>query len=224
MKSLVALGLGMTPEPWPDWLLERFHQGVEGEPVVLAKLREHWNLWTPEKKSFITWDDGQPLVEMPVGTTVIIRGHADALGSRYRKQVGDPALLGFHVVEVKCVTAGYAEEVLRTLPELYHWQMSVYGQALGWPVVLVLGVKGDDGTVDHIIEAPPLKLKTLAEIKLRVMEIERCIRDGEWPKCDYKQWPCRFPELCDDPNPEPTENWELEDRLAESLVEIRGRN
>lgn len=225
MKSLVALGLGMTPVDWPDWLYRKFQEGIDGEPVVVDMLRENWRIVDEEEGHYYQWHDGQLFVEVPVGTRVVIRGHGDAIGTCYKTPVyeygesewetGDKRL-----IEVKCCSAEYARVVLRTLPLMYKVQVSVYGGFYGLPIMLVIGVKDKDGKVVNIlsqmIDEPPM---TMAQVKQRVMQIESWIGDGELPDCDYRQWPCAFPYLCDEPmyGNEATRDEDLEEMLAKSI-------
>ena len=196
----------MTPEPFPSWLLQRFAEGVAGEPVVLDTLRRRgWQIRSE-----------QHTVQLRIGSGLMVRGHIDAVGD----PPGTRHEQAERLVEVKCVSPGYAEEIERALPPLYHWQMAVYGRVMGLPVTLVLGVKDEDGEV-QVVKEMPVDVAGVVAVKLRVMEIERHIAAGTWPECSYRQFPCPFPELCDDPVPEGTEDWELEARLRESLVHVR---
>jgi len=194
----------MTPEPFPGWLLEKFAQGVEGEPVVLDQLRrDGWDIYGEQHECVLRF-----------GSKIIVRGHLDALGV-------PPWDRQERVVEVKCVSPDYAVEIRRALPPLYHWQMAVYRHVMGLPVMLMLGVKDDDGKVAYLTEQDNVQVAGLVAVKLRVMQIEQHISDGTWPSCSYRMFPCPFPELCDDEAPEATEDWELEAKLRESLVHVR---
>jgi hypothetical protein len=192
----------MTPEPFPGWLLEKFQEGIDGEPVVVNKLQQNgWDIYGRQHE-----------VNLRFGSKIVVRGHLDGCGRLH----GGPE----RVVEVKCVSEGYADEIRRALPPLYHWQCAVYGRVLGLPVTLALGIKDDDGWVQQV-ECIDLAIAGVVAVKLRVMSIEQHIRDGTWPSCSYRMFPCPFPELCDDEAPEATEDWELEAKLRESLVAIR---
>ena len=204
-KVLVAIGMGMTPEPPPAWLLPKFDQGIAGEPVVKRMLEGMgWKVYAD-----------QHLVQLRIGSRFMVRGHLDCLMTK--GHVGEH---GERVGEIKCVSRAYRDEIVKVLPPLYHWQCAVYGRVLGLPVTLVLGVKDEAGNVEHV-ELIDVDVAGPVAVKMRVYSIERHIADGTWPACSYRQFPCPFPELCDDPVPEATEDWELEERLAESLVGIR---
>lgn len=212
VRALVAEQIGMTPEPVPQWMLEKWAEGVAGEPVVLGMLKDRWRIVGEGEGWHLVWDDGQVLVEMPVGEKVIVRGHCDGVGTKYINGDGRR-----RVLEVKCVSRGFAEDIRRTLPPRYMWQCSVYGRGLGMDVVLVLGVKDDDGRVVSVEEIDA-EIVGAAAVKLRVIGLEQCIEEGVLPPCSYRQYPCPFPELCEDIGvPEPTEEWDLEERLRESL-------
>lgn len=231
VKSLVALGMGMTPEPHPDWLLRKFDEGIAGEPVVVDMLRPNWRIADEKEGHYYQWHDGQMLVEVPVGRHVIIRGHADAIGTCFLAPVyeygetewetGDKRL-----IEVKCTTEDYGAVVLKKLPPLYAWQVSTYGGFFGLPVMLALGIKDGDGQVVNVvtqmIDKPPY---TMSQVKQRVIGIESCVKSGELPVCDYKQWPCPFSWLCDDvAGVEGTKDGEILGKLEESIVMVRQRS
>lgn len=208
-KALVALGIGQTPQDFPDWLYERFEQGVTGESVVLDDLRDCYTIMDQSEGHYLPWDDGQLYVEIPIGQHIIVRGHADGIGTCYKVFVYEYGEDGEktgtkRVIEVKCVSEGYGHDVLKSLPNTWAWQLSIYGRFYELPGLLALGIKGEKGTenegkvvnvVTELIDDLPYTMK---DIKLRVIELERCIENGEYPDCDYKQWPCPFPWLCDD--------------------------
>lgn len=229
MKSLVALGLGNNPEPHPDWLLQKFAEGVAGELVVIGMLRENWRIVDESEGHNYTWHDGQILVEVPVGTQVTIRGHADALGTCYKAvvpeygesdwQVGEKRL-----IEVKCVSEDYAPVVLKNLPYYYLVQVVVYSHYVGFPPMLVLGVKDEEGQVKYLLSEMLDDLPIgIRDVKMRVMEIEEWIAKGELPPCDHPTWPCQFSWMCDSPGGPATEDWELEETLQRSLDMVRER-
>lgn len=204
VKSLVALGMGMTPSDHPAWLYEKFQQGIDGEPVVIDMLKSNWRIMDEREGHYYNWDDGQLYVEVPVGQHVTIRGHADGIGTCYKAPVlelgesewvtGDK-----RVIEVKCVSEDYARVILDTLPPLYEVQVSVYGGFFKLPVMLALGIKDNDGKVVNVVtqmwDEPPM---SMSQVKQRVMFIEQCIAEGELPECSHKQYPCPFQFLCDD--------------------------
>lgn len=229
-KALVALGIGQTPQDFPDWLYERFQQGVDGEPVVLKKLGENWRMMDETDHQY-QWDDGQLYVEIPVGERIVIRGHADGIGVCYKAPVlelgesewvtGDKRL-----IEVKYATEDYAEVILKIPPVMYEWQISVYGGFYGLLGMLAIGIKRDGVVVNVVTQMWDKLPYSMKDIKLRVIELERMIENGEYPDCDYKQWPCPFPWLCDEVTdakgrPRTGDN-ELAGVLEQSL-QIRGK-
>lgn len=229
MKSLVAMGLGHKPEPHPDFLLKRFQQGVDGEPVVLKMLSENWVLeYEASSMHWLKWHDGQILVEMPVGQHVTIRGHADGIGKCFKAPVleygeSDWVPGEVRMIEVKCVTEDYARVLLKKLPFYYIVQVAVYSQVLGFPPMLALGIKDDDGVVQHVVTEMIEPELTLREVKQRVMEIEGWVERGELPKCDHPNWPCQYSWMCDSPGGPVTEDWELESKLQESIDLVKAR-
>lgn len=232
MKALVALGLGHAGTNFPDWLYERFQEGIDGEPWVINKLRENWRIMDPREGHQHQWHDDQLYVEIPVGQHIIIRGHADGIGTCFLAPVyedgygetewhtGDKRL-----IEVKCATEDNTTVVLRTLPSLYAWQISVYGGFFHLPVMLAIGVKDQQtrelvNVVTQMWDELPY---SMSQIKMRVMEIEQWIAKEELPNCDHKQWPCPYQWLCDNVIGERTPDDMIEQRLAESIVMVQQR-
>lgn len=232
MKALVALGLGHTGTDFPDWLYERFAEGVAGEPWVIDQLRSNWRIMDEREGHNYQWDDGQLYVEINVGSGIVIRGHADGIGTCFLSPVYEDGYgeTEWHtgdkrVIEVKCATEDYTTTVLRGLPELYAWQISVYGGFFHLPAMLAIGVKDQQtrelvNVVTQMWDEMPY---TMAQVKMRVMEIESWIDKGELPNCDHKQWPCPYQWLCDDVIGERTTDDMIEQRLAESIVMVQQR-
>jgi hypothetical protein len=229
MKTLVALGLGHQPDPHPDWLLRKFQEGIDGEPVVIETLSENWVFEKEEGSGhWLKWHDGQPLIEVPVGTNVIIRGHADGIGTCFKNPVyeygeSDWVVGEKRLVEVKCVSEGYAREVLRKLPFYYVVQIATYSHAVGFPPMLALGIKDGNGRVVNVTTEMLEPELTMAQIKRRVIEIEGWIERGELPPCDHPVWPCPFSWMCDTPGGPGTEDWELEEMLQKSIDRVKAR-
>lgn len=231
IKSLVALGLGITPSDHPDWLLTKFQQGIDDEPVVLDMLRPNWVIMDEQTGHYYEWDDGQLYVQVNVGTRVVIRGHADGIATCYKAPVYDTdwKVRDKRVVEVKCVTEDYGHTIIQKLPPMYAWQVSVYGGFYQLPVMLALGIKDDTGTVVNVVTEMIDELPyTMGQVKARVMYAEQCIESGELPNCDAKMWPCPFAWLCDDvvdgPNNPRTGDGELLGKLEESVATVRVRS
>lgn len=229
MKSLVALGLGHKPEPHPDWLLKRFQEGVDGEPVVIDMLSENWVFEHDYDSShWLMWDKGQILVEVPVGQRVVIRGHADGLATCFKVPVYEHGECEWvagdrRLVEIKCVSEDYARVLLRKLPFYYIVQIVVYSKALGFHPMLALGIKDENGEVINVVTQMIEPELTMGAVKARVVEIEKWIDKGELPPCDHPNWPCQFPWMCDSPGGPGTEDWELEAKLQESIEIVKAR-
>jgi hypothetical protein len=249
MKALAALGLGNEPEPYPEWLQKRFDQGSRGESVVLAKLRDAFDkdmavnggAWTTvdEKSGHqYQWHGGQLLVEIPVGERIVIRGHADGLGELYSRPLDSPfQLREKRLIEVKTTSEAYAQATIDSLSQtdfhttaalknMYAYQTSSYAWYFGLKILLVMGIKDQNGDVERIrvkgLDKPPV---TLGQVKRRVIEIERRIRVGDMGRCDVKNWPCQFSWLCDGVigGEEGTRDEDLEKALQDSLVMVRQR-
>lgn len=234
VKSLVALGIGMTPTDFPDWLYEKFQQGIDGEPVVIDMLRDNWRIMDQEEGHNLQWHDGQLYVEVNVGTRVVIRGHADGIGTCYKApimQYGETEWVtgDTRLIEVKCVTEDYTRVVLNDPPMMYQVQVSVYGGYFGLPVMMALGIKDADGKVVNVVTQMVDELPlTMAQVKRRAMFIESCIESGELPSCDVRQFPCPFSWICDDvidaPGKPRTKDQDVEALLAKSIERVRVRS
>lgn len=225
-KSLILLGRGESPAPHPDWLLQKFDEGIAGEPIVIGmipklevdgakiKLLHYGDINLPVDES------GQWVVEKSmVGVTV--RGHVDGIGTVSSLAIGSEFTLRERVVvEVKCCSPDYAKVVLRKLPLVYAIQISLYMHTLQMKCLLVIGIKDDDGKVVRLegkwIHEPPL---TLGQIAARIMRIEKGIKAGQIGECDYAMFPCPFYFLgCDDSRDANTTPVEMvEDKVLESL-------
>lgn len=191
VKGLVAARLGMEPGPHPDWLLEKFAQGNVNEPIILMMLEEnhHVSMWTDlelEAAGYVL-DDGQVLVELPVGSGVRIRGHLDGIGDD-----GDVV----YVVEAKAFGESfwdkYDKEGITGFP-YYSAQLAIYMAATGLPGLFVIGRKDTDGVVNEIrvthFDEPPVNVGL---VKAKVAKVERAAASGELPGCDVKQYPCQW--------------------------------
>lgn len=179
---------------------------------------------------------GQWNCEIPVGDEVVIRGKLDGLGKLYAL----PVELGekYHwqagltkcVVEVKFFGSDYwakfKKEGIDGFP-YYATQVSLQMAATGLPCAFLLGLKGEpdaekgDGkpTVKDVavtwFTQPPIELSAL---KAKVARVESLIYENEYPKCDYKMWPCKFLHLHSEE--ERQEVLELDDVELEELSRL----
>lgn len=216
--ALVRASHGITGELPPDFMLEKFQQGHDNEPIILGQLNrmdgyQLFDDWELEDEFGGPLHDGQVRLEIPVGDRIIIRQHFD----QFTKIIGDESGVdvGFAPVEAKALAPStyktYQRVGLGFLPN-YPWQVAIAGWATGihyvnkgysgtddtppfCPVVLAVGEKDDDGVVQegkvhvHIVDEPPY---SLAQIKMRAMEVLAKVEAGGMPECDWAQWPCPF--------------------------------
>lgn len=216
-SHLVRCGLGYTPEPPPDFMLERFAEGDRAEPVILNWLNTKggWAIWDAYKMDQIAEQfggsvaeregaDPQLELEIPVGKNAVIRVHPDGIATCFmlsretqerwpNLQTGEEV-----VVEVKALGKDflkkYKREGLNAFP-YYAYQVSIEMAATGLPCLFVVGEKDENGDVqeDKIVwdlyREPPY---TLPQLKVRVMKILAAINRGEIPECDIAMYPCGF--------------------------------
>lgn len=196
-RELVAHRRGMDGNPTPDWLQVRFDEGHEWEDKILARMDEDNGL---------SLNLHQHQTRLDVGKHAIVRGSIDAyddLGT-----VVDAKFLGpdlFNMLRSKGLSA---------FPH-YWWQQGVYAHGMvaeGYKVdniCLAMGLKdiegeGDDRKIVGIKEMHYLwvgidKLPTVAQIKARVMRLEKLAAAEGWPECPTPfQYPCPFEWLHED--------------------------
>ena len=182
IKALVAHGLGLSPSDHPDWLLEKFAEGDEGEQPILDLVAEKYNM---------VISDQQKEYEIPVGSKAVIRCHIDGIGTQTVSGVGYEV-----VVEAKAIT----ESTLKVLEnkgieEMAYMavQLSIEMAATKLPGLLACGIKDDEGKVVSLqtfsFDTPPV---SLGKIKAKVLKLVGLIDEGVLPSCDYAQYPCQF--------------------------------
>lgn len=220
IQSLYYSRTGVEPAPHPDWLLKAFRKGVENEPVILDMLYSTTD-WRRDETPRL---GAQSEVMLPVGKSVMIRGHIDDVGKRALVLAGDGThIFDTRVVEAKALSESYWQKIKKhgivSVP-FYAMQLSVYMAATGLPGLFVVGHKDEDGVVQRVtpllVDEFPVPL---SKIKMKVMQVEKCVRNGEPPGCDYIQYPCQFYYLHD--GEELTDRKpvvEVEDDLLDSLA------
>ncbi len=192
-RELVAHRRGMVGSPPPDWLQVRFDEGHDWEARILARVEEDQG---------VSLGLAQHQTILEVGKKAAVRGSIDAyddLGT-----VVDAKFLGPDLFE-KLKNGG-----IQTSPH-YWWQQGVYAHGMraeGFKVdniCLAMGLKnivgkGEDREVTgiaamHYLWVDVFELPTVAQIKARVMGIERMAGKpaDEWPDCPQPfQYPCAF--------------------------------
>jgi hypothetical protein len=213
IRSLVASGRGVMPQPPPDWMQEKFDEGHAAEPVLESMAMEslgHRPFGRPRKVrlSFDTTHGGPIIVSGEVDNYSLDEGAVD---------VGIPDLIH----EYKAMGKSYVdsirklggtpttEQVLEVLPAPYRTQISVYmhGAARRFgkmiPVALVIGEKDEGGVVRSIlpivmIREPPVPLEDIEKRASHIVNMVIADGDGEFPDCDVAQYPCGHFFLHDD--------------------------
>lgn len=210
--SLTRCGAGLTPEATPQSMLDRWAQGVVGEPQILAMVsRKGWKLLGPADKDMQQWqwgEDNQPQLELRVGK-VVIRCHPDGIGQCYigRAETGgawtDHGDLIYipefnktgdrRVVEAKLLRPSMDHHTFAP----YKWQMSIEMAASGLPGLWAIGQKDDNGKLVEgpegvQLEAVDVPDYSLLDIKRRALLIYRAVREGEFLECDARDFPCGY--------------------------------
>lgn len=198
-RRLVAHRRGIHAQPVPDWLQVRFDEGHDWEDKILAR-------WEDDNTGSLF--AAQMTTGLEVGKHAMVRGSID--GYDDRGTIVDAKFLGPDLFE-RLKNGG-----LSAFPH-YEWQQAVYAhgmRAAGYKVdniCLAMGLKdiegeGDDRRIVGIKEMSYLwvdvaELPTVAQIKARVMRIEKLAAKGgdEWPDCPTPfEYPCPFDWLHED--------------------------
>ncbi|GIV04087.1 MAG: hypothetical protein KatS3mg015_2917 [Fimbriimonadales bacterium] len=188
VRALWAARRGMSPVEHPDWLMEKFAEGVRAEPVILDLLTEHLRKIDDDADCF----DFQQEIEIPVLPNVIIRGHIDAKARLHERT---------KLIEVKALAESTYERLMSAIDNgefadafpQYAYQLSCYMQALKLEGLLVVGIKDENGDVARIdlrdFAEPPVPLR---RIKKRIVDLERMAEDMSMPACSVDLFPCQF--------------------------------
>lgn len=217
LGHLVRCRLGVTPDPAPEFMQNAFDAGKHHEPAILDWLQRPTTipgggggiaLLNDYDLSVLQFEvvDEQVEVDIPVGTTCVVRVHPDGIGKVFAVPLGSELeLRELVVVEAKALgkdfIAKFRREGVGAIPN-YAWQLSVEMVATGLPAVYVKAQKGEKGTEDEtghrpIIGFEPIQVYreppySLGQIKARVLKIEALAEREEIPECDYKMFPCGF--------------------------------
>lgn len=231
IRSLVATGRGVEPQPVPEWMQEKYDEGHEAESVIEKMAMEQRELVPMEthKGLHVSFTHGDQVVNVSgsVDNFAIHRG-----GVGVPNQIDEYKALGkTYVAQIERLGA-YPDwrDVLKVLPAPYSTQISVYmhgaaarfGQMI--PVALVVGVKDEHGVVQRIlpivyIPEPPVSLETIEKRAKLIVDMVDADGDGEFPDCDVKQYPCGHFFLHDDEElPIVAEDDRLRFRLAVDAV------
>lgn len=216
-KALFYDRQGITHEPTPQWMQERYDAGTDNEAAILEMLyrdKPRWAYYNQQEKASRGFRFGEYMedrgkdysdqiqVSVPIGSNVIVQGHMDELA--YFWLAGDPRQGEIRGVEAKFFGPSFwnifKRKGLAGFPK-YQWQVSVLmrgaGQVLGLPYLpflFVVGEKDDNGKLVGIsieqVDEPPIKW---AQVIGKVMGIEKRVLDNNPPDCDKPlMYPCPF--------------------------------
>lgn len=193
--ALVRARMGVDADDAPEWLQERWGEGVRLEEEILSHAAEQWDILDVDRLTaagFTVDEMGQVELTIKVPTAagiVYVVCHPDGVVND-----GDDLI----PIEAKAVSPSYAATIKSSLPPFYQWQVSVEAAGLGVDKVLfVTGVKeaNEDRSevtlkgVEMEIITPPF---TRADIIKRVRLVEEYAAGGDVPFCDYAQYPCGY--------------------------------
>lgn len=242
--ALVRARLGVTGSAPPEVMQERFDEGHEFEArVIAAGLGVDWTLLDARKlgqygkvvedhagdqvELDLTWGDG----------TRVVRCHPDGIAVSGARFIGGEGggTAERRVVEAKFFGPDLFYETLSNgLSYPYKMQLSIEMHGSGLPALYIIGKKerAEDGTVSlgevevWEIDTPPLPL---AEIKMRVLEVEGYVARGEIPPCPVPfDYPCPYwadhdtkevVEIADETMVKLAEAWEVLDAEAQEIAE-----
>lgn len=228
LSQLVAGALGYEGQ-MPGYLLKYLQEGRDAEDSIVAMFNKQFakrDATYPElaqltKDGVLAGYDfdkneetgtGGPQVWLRVGTTSLVRGHADRIVCINPKS----EVHAFAVVEAKKFRPTLwnlwkANRKNLTIPfvgdpvlEKYAWQVSALHHATNLPVYFVVGqFNPETGVVEDIdvllVSSTTLKGEetdtvphTLAEIKARVMRAKKHVDAGEVPTCERHDDGCPY--------------------------------
>ena len=201
--ALVRARLGVSGSAPSDMMQERFDEGTAWEArVIAAGLGVDWVQVTERdhlaQYGEVVQDDAGLQVETEISwSNKVIRCHPDAIaiqGSTLKPYVVEAKFLGEQM---------WDDIVLRgKWPVNYQWQKAVEMLSTGLPLLYIIGKKvvteGKNG--ERVVElgevwteevlTPPF---SLAEVKMRVLEIEGYVARGEMPTCPLPlMYPCPY--------------------------------
>ncbi len=221
IRGLAASRIGYDPTDHPNWLLAKFAEGNTNEPVILKLLEDSgkFAIANPEDHGFRVVA-GQTEVEIPIGSTVKVRGHLDGLAVEI--STGEVFMVECKALG-KSFRAKYEKGGIAAFP-YYATQLSLYMVGTGLPALFVLGWKDKDGVVQdihtEIFHKPPI---SLAMVKARIAKVERAKAENQLPTCDQDQYPCQFYYLHEDADTEVKDHIDDDeaDRWAHQLQRAR---
>jgi hypothetical protein len=227
--ALVRARLGVSGSAPSDMMQERFDEGHAWEErVITAGLgvdftrvtdRDHLELYGKVVES----DSGLQVETELAWSNKIVRCHPDAIaiqGSTLKPYVVEAKFLGeqmFNDITMRGVW-----------PVTYQWQKAVEMLSTGLPLLYIIGKKvvEEDAAGERMVSlgevwteeilTPPM---SLAEVKMRVLEVEGYVTRGEMPACPVPlMYPC--PYWADHEPAESTRVDESDDEVLKAWVDV----
>lgn len=236
--ALVRARLGVTGALPSEFMQTRFDEGTAWETRVLeAGLAE--TDWFITQNRGILGQYGRAVeaadglqVETEVawgaeGARKVVRCHPDGIlvnREDARQAVCEVKFLGESMYREK--VAGLKKDGLRGLGPNYAWQAAIEMLSTGLPMVYVIGEKarGDDAVSLSGVEVFEYGLDelpySLADVKMRVLQVEGYVARGEMPACPVPfMYPCPYWAEHDKVEKKP----DIADEVLEHLVESYAR-
>lgn len=199
--ALAMMKDGLSPAPPPAFMLEKFQQGHDLEPVILGMLDPDAGVSKQDRDGNqyavkVLPEYAQHECELVVAEdderVIVVRGHID--GAAEVSRVGPTGIMSATScrLEIKALGKDYYAKFKRHGHKglMYDWQISTYMLEEGHPLLLVCGLKNAAGDgIEEItvewIDKPP---KSMAMLKARVLLIE----SGKVDACKERVYPCGF--------------------------------
>ena len=191
LESLVCPHLGYDAIPPPEWLMQKFQEGTDLEPQVLAELESlGWQLTVTQDEVNSEGDYQLEVMLEVIPGVATVRGHLDATGV-------EPMSNHPVVVEVKSMAEKSFTEVNRLawntpgLIQKYKWQLSAYMLATQLPGVLVVCSKGADGLKNLLYMYADEPFYSISDIANKLQTAEDAINSGTIPE-GCTDYPCPY--------------------------------
>ncbi len=175
-RGVLAARRGYRALPPPGWLADAAEAGHQAEPFALGWLKARgWQISAE-----------QQVVEWPIGTQAVVRGHIDGIGHYQRDRTNRETRL----VEVKSMSENvfdaWRKDGFAAFPK-YAAQLTVYMTVLKLPALYVIVRRATGDVVTQMIDSPPI---SPAGILRRILGMEQQVEGVEWPVCEaqYAGW------------------------------------
>ena len=201
--ALVRARLGVSGSAPSDMMQERFDEGTAWEErVLLAGLGVDFTRTVEQDHLALHGEVVQSEAGLQIETELawsnkVIRCHPDGIATK-------STTLEKYVVEVKFLGEQMFNDITMrgVWPANYQWQKAVEMLSTGLPLLYIIGKKvvTEDADGNRVVELGEVWTEevlespfSLAEVKMRVLEIEGYVARGEMPACPVPlMYPCPY--------------------------------